>query len=102
MDPLTNPTWVIFEMRTYPEPAGGKAVCKQSEWDHMETRQPGRHRLIQAGIESEAEAEKLIRAQVASVSNVEQPAPKVPSVPGPRVLPPLDRPWYRGLEKTQP
>jgi hypothetical protein len=80
--------WVIFDFNE--EPRGGKAVCRQSEWERMQRWQPGRHHLIQTGIRSEAEAEKLIWEQgAASAKN----APKKATVPA---RPRVNRPWYRG------
>jgi hypothetical protein len=35
--------------------------CAQSEWDEMERAQPGHHKLIQAVITNEGEAERLAR-----------------------------------------
>jgi hypothetical protein len=37
------------------------AVCDQSEWYEMEWAQRGHHKLIQAGIANEGEAERLAR-----------------------------------------
>jgi hypothetical protein len=37
------------------------AMCTQSEWDAMELATPGYHTLIQDGIGSENQAEKLAR-----------------------------------------
>jgi hypothetical protein len=36
-------------------------ICEQAEWDAMERAKPGQHTLIQAGIASEGEAERLAR-----------------------------------------
>jgi hypothetical protein len=37
------------------------AVCEQTDWDAMERARPGFHKLILAGIATEAEAEKVGR-----------------------------------------
>ncbi len=53
--------WVVYQMSVHGKPTGMNAVCEQEEWDEMERVQPGHHKLIQAGITNEAEAEKLAR-----------------------------------------
>ena len=53
--------WVVYRMTIHGKPSGMNAVCKQSEWDAMERAQPGYHTLVQAGIASEGEAERLAR-----------------------------------------
>jgi hypothetical protein len=52
--------WVVYKMNLA-GPQGPNAVCEQAEWEEMERAQPGYHTLIQEGISSEAEAEKLAR-----------------------------------------
>jgi hypothetical protein len=52
--------WVVYKMHLAGE-LGPNAVCEQAEWDAMEQANPGRHRLVQSGILSEAEAERLAR-----------------------------------------
>jgi hypothetical protein len=54
--------WVVYQMTLHGKQDGGKAVCEQVEWDAMERAQPGFHTLVQAGITSEGEAERLARA----------------------------------------
>ena len=56
-----NLLWVVYKMTIRGNPDGMNAVCEQSEWDTMELAQPGQHKLIQAGITSEGEAERLAR-----------------------------------------
>jgi hypothetical protein len=53
-------SWVVYLMNL-PKKESRNAVCQQSEWDEMELFQPGKHPIIQCGIESEAEAELLAR-----------------------------------------
>jgi hypothetical protein len=53
-------TWVVFKMHLA-GPQGPNAVCEQAEWDEMERTNPGYHTLIQEGITSEPEAERLAR-----------------------------------------
>lgn len=55
-----NQTWVIY-LRAVKNTDGMRAVCEQSEWEEIELAQPGKHRLIHAGITTEAEAELLAR-----------------------------------------
>lgn len=53
-------TWVVYKMTINRKPAMN-AVCEQTEWDAMEQAAPGYHTLVQAGIQSEGEAEMLAR-----------------------------------------
>jgi hypothetical protein len=53
--------WVVYKMTLHGKPLGLNAVCEQSEWDAMERAQRGYRTLIQAGIPSEGEAERLTR-----------------------------------------
>jgi len=53
--------WVVYRMTIYGKPSETNSVCEQVEWDAMERAQPGHHTLIQAGIPSETEAERLAR-----------------------------------------
>jgi hypothetical protein len=54
--------WVVYSMTLHGKKNGMNAVCRQEEWEAMERGRPGYHKLIQAGIASEAEAEKLARS----------------------------------------
>lgn len=54
-------TWVIYQAVVKGVANGGHGVCEQEEWDRMERSSPGRQVLIQAGIASEAVAERLAR-----------------------------------------
>ena len=54
--------WVVYLMTLHGKKSGMNAVCEQGEWEAMERGRPGYHTLIQAGIASEAEAEKLARS----------------------------------------
>ena len=56
-----NLSWVVYKMTIRGNPEGMNAVCEQGEWEAMELAQPGLHKLIQAGIPSEGEAERLAR-----------------------------------------
>ena len=53
--------WVVYLMTLHGKKDGLNAVCEQGEWEAMELARPGYHRLVQAGIASEAEAERLAR-----------------------------------------
>ena len=57
--------WVVYRMTIHGKPSGMIAVCQQSEWEAMESAQPGYHTLIQAGITNEGEAERLARSGTA-------------------------------------
>jgi hypothetical protein len=54
-------TWVVYLMTVRGDQVPRTAVCEQSEWDAMELARPGFHTLIQSGIATETEAEKLAR-----------------------------------------
>ena len=56
--------WVVYQ--TTVRGKQGKSttmnvICEQGEWDAMELAQPGLHTLVQGGITSEGEAERLAR-----------------------------------------
>jgi hypothetical protein len=55
--------WVVYLMTLHGKKDGMNAVCEQGEWEAMERARPGYHRLVQAGIASEAEAERLARSE---------------------------------------
>jgi hypothetical protein len=62
MDSSENATsWVVYLMTVHNKQTQMNAVCEQSEWDAMELARPGYHTLVQAGITSEGEAERLAR-----------------------------------------
>jgi hypothetical protein len=52
--------WVVYRSRLAGV-HGPNAVCEQAEWDAMEMAEPGVNTLLQSGVASEAEAEKLAR-----------------------------------------
>ena len=54
-------SWVVYQMTIPGNPKAMKAVCEQREWEAMQRAQPGMHTLVQAGIVSEAAAERLAR-----------------------------------------
>ncbi len=54
-------SWVVYRMEIHGKPITGNAVCEQGEWDAMERVNPGRRKLVQAGIASESDAETLAR-----------------------------------------
>jgi len=54
-------SYVVYKMALDGPLAGPNAVCEQAEWDEMEATRPGRHLLIQSGIATEAEAERVAR-----------------------------------------
>jgi hypothetical protein len=56
-------SWVVYRMTIYGKPSETNSVCEQAEWEAMERAQPGHHTLIQAGIPSETEAERLARGE---------------------------------------
>lgn len=54
-------TWVIYRAFVRGKLVMLNAVCEQTEWDEMESHNPGQHSLIQSGFVNEADAEKLAR-----------------------------------------
>lgn len=53
--------WVVYKIAVRGSPGEMNAVCEQGEWDAMERDTPGRQQLVQAGIASEGEAERIAR-----------------------------------------
>jgi hypothetical protein len=54
-------SWVVYRMTRPNQATTGNVVCEQAEWDAIEASRPGFHTLLQSGIETEQEAEKLAR-----------------------------------------
>jgi hypothetical protein len=54
-------TWVVYRMTLSKGMDGGNVVCEQREWDAIERSRPSYHLLVQSGIATEQEAEKLAR-----------------------------------------
>jgi hypothetical protein len=54
-------SWVVYERTVKGKPSGVNVVCEQSEWDALQTADPGAHTLIRAGIANEGEAERCAR-----------------------------------------
>jgi len=52
--------WVVYQT-IEGDRTGHRSICKQSEWDALVLRNPAMNVLVQAGIASEMEAEKLAR-----------------------------------------
>ena len=60
---MAKPTrWVVYRMALLGGHPGHNAVCSQAEWEALERDRPGRHTLIQAGIDNEGQAERLARS----------------------------------------
>lgn len=53
-------SWVVYQTIQGTR-AGMKSVCEQSEWEALELSKPGLNTLIQEGLASESEADKLAR-----------------------------------------
>jgi hypothetical protein len=53
--------WAVYEKGAAENDQGMNVVCEQDEWDALELAQPGKNRLIRAGITNEGEAERLAR-----------------------------------------
>ncbi|MFO0966213.1 MAG: hypothetical protein U0793_11605 [Gemmataceae bacterium] len=54
-------SWVVYLMTVRNNPEGVRAVCDQSEWEKLQRDRPGYHKLIQDGIATENEADRLAR-----------------------------------------
>lgn len=54
-------SWVVYLMTMHGKQSGMNAVCEQSEWDAMQLSRPGYHTLVQAGITTENEADRIAR-----------------------------------------
>jgi hypothetical protein len=54
-------SWVVYQLIIPGNPKAMRAVCEQREWEALQNAQPAGVTLLQAGIASEAEAEKLAR-----------------------------------------
>jgi len=67
-------SWVVYKMTLHGKSDKHNAVCEQSEWDAMELARPGYHLLVQSGIATECDAERLARA-----TPTELPAVPLPS-----------------------
>jgi hypothetical protein len=61
MNATTQRSWVVYQMIIPGNPKVMKAVCEQHEWEALLRAQPAGVSLVQAGIFSEAEAERLAR-----------------------------------------
>jgi hypothetical protein len=68
--------WVVYRMTVHKKPSGVNAVCEQREWEAMELTQPGYHTLVQAGIASEGEAERLARSSPVDGNAAKPSGPK--------------------------
>jgi len=54
--------FVVYRMTIHGKPTQMNAVCEQNEWDAMESKRPGYHTLVLAGIANEGEAERVARS----------------------------------------
>jgi hypothetical protein len=70
-------SWVVYRMTIHGTASETYAVCTQREWEEIERAHPGYHKLMQAGIAHEAEAERLARA-AAKKPKVAEPVPSRP------------------------
>jgi hypothetical protein len=62
MDKTKSPnSWVIYQTVRQGVVSGVNGLCQQNEWEKMERSNPGAQVLIQGGIASEGEAERLAR-----------------------------------------
>lgn len=68
--------WVVYQMNSHGVLQAGKSVCEQWEWDALQLERPGLHSLIQEGIATEEEAEKLARGTSGDSYGRRGPQPK--------------------------
>jgi hypothetical protein len=54
-------SWVVYRMTIHGAASETYAVCTRREWEEIERAHPGYHKLLQADIAHEAEAERLAR-----------------------------------------
>jgi hypothetical protein len=66
---MKNVLWVVHVMAAGSKQEGVNVVCEQGEWDALELAQPGKHKLIKAGITNEGEAERLARGTAGDSRN---------------------------------
>ena len=60
---LKEPTaWVVYRLPSNKQGVEMNAMCSQDEWAVMEREHPGQQVLVREQIESETEAEKLVRS----------------------------------------
>lgn len=60
---IKEPTaWVVYQMPTNTSGVAMNAICTQDEWEQMEREQPGELQLVREHINSETEAERLVRS----------------------------------------
>jgi len=64
---MSNATWVVYTIPMKDSPGGARAVCDQLEWVAMDAARPGFFTLVQGGIPSEGEAERLARGRAGEV-----------------------------------
>ena len=55
-------SWVVYKMTLHGKKLGQNAICSQSDWEAIELHRPGYHALIQAGMTTEQDAERLARS----------------------------------------
>ena len=60
---MQKPSWVVYTMPMRDNPETIRAVCDAQEWERMERAKPGFFALIQSGISTEGEAERLARGR---------------------------------------
>lgn len=61
-------SWVVYMLKHGVNKPALNAVCEQSEWEEMELCRPGYNTLVQAGISSEGEADKIARDRMTATS----------------------------------
>ena len=74
MNNTKSTSWVVYRKTIHGKTTNVmNAVCEQVEWDAMQHDRPGYHTLIQAGIASEGEAERLARSSPLDGTQVSRP-----------------------------
>jgi hypothetical protein len=74
----TPGSWVVYKKTLHGNDLGRIAVCTAEEWDALLLAQPGQHKLIQAGITNEGEAERIARAAPGGTGQAVRLKPRPP------------------------
>lgn len=59
--PACTSTWAVYHAVVRGDQTPNNVVCQQYEWEALERSQPGCFVLVQGGITSEGQAERLAR-----------------------------------------
>ncbi len=74
----TPVSWVVYKTTLHGNRLGRNAVCTTEEWEALLLAQPGQHKLVQAGITNEGEAERIARAAPGGTGQAARLKPRPP------------------------